>query len=51
VYGPKWIGTGRIDTRVDVVDIAPTLARLLGVPAPSASEGSILPLRVPVKAK
>jgi arylsulfatase A-like enzyme len=51
VYGPKWIGTGRIDERVEVVDIAPTLARLLGVPAPSASEGSILPLRVPVKAK
>jgi predicted AlkP superfamily pyrophosphatase or phosphodiesterase len=50
LYGPAWIGKGRIDKRVEVVDIAPTLADLLGVPAPSASEGSILPLRVPVKA-
>jgi hypothetical protein len=51
MYGPAWIGTGKIDQRVEVVDIASTLARLLGVPAPSASEGSILPLRAPVKAK
>jgi arylsulfatase A-like enzyme len=44
VYGPKWVKTGRIDARVEVADIAPTLARLLRVPAPSASEGRPLPL-------
>ena len=47
LYGPKWVKPGRIDSRVEVVDIAPTLARLLGVPAPSASEGKQLPLAAP----
>jgi hypothetical protein len=44
MYGPKWIKPGRIDARVEVVDIAPTLARVLGVPQPSSSEGKLLPL-------
>jgi arylsulfatase A-like enzyme len=44
VYGPRWVKSGRIDTRVEVADIAPTLARLLRVPAPAASEGRPLPL-------
>ena len=44
MYGPKWVKPGRIDTRVEVVDIAPTLARIVGVPAPPASEGRLLPL-------
>ena len=44
MYGPAWVKPGRIDTRVEVVDIAPTLARLLRVPAPAASEGRLLPL-------
>lgn len=44
VYGPRWIRPGRVDQRVEVVDIAPTLARLLGVAAPSSSEGKPLPL-------
>ncbi len=43
-YGPSWIGPGRVDTRVEVVDIAPTLAGLLGIAAPAASEGKRLPL-------
>ena len=30
--------------RVEVSGIAPTLARLLQVPAPSASEGVVLPI-------
>lgn len=47
VYGPPWVKAGRIDSRVEVVDIAPTLARLLGVPVPSASEGKLLPLSAP----
>lgn len=44
LYGPKWFKPGRQDTRVEVVDIAPTLARVLGVPAPSAAEGRLLPV-------
>jgi arylsulfatase A-like enzyme len=47
VYGPKWVKPGRIDSRVEVADIAPTLARLLQVPAPSSSEGRPLPLAAP----
>ncbi len=38
-YGPAWIGRARVDTRVEVVDIAPTLAALLGIAPPAASEG------------
>ena len=43
-WGPKWVSAGRRDGRVEVVDIAPTLARVLGVAAPSASEGRPLPI-------
>ena len=43
-YGPRWIARGRVDSPVEVVDIAPTLARLLGVAAPAAAEGRVLPL-------
>lgn len=46
-WGPRWLGAGRVDTRVEVTDIAPTLAKLLGLPAPSASEGKLLPLTAP----
>ena len=42
VYGPQWVKPGRVDARVEVVDIAPTLARLIGTAAPSASEGKQL---------
>jgi arylsulfatase A-like enzyme len=35
----------RIDRRVEVADLAPTLAAILGVPPPWASEGKALPLR------
>lgn len=45
VYGPKWVKPGRVDTPVEVVDIAPTLARVLQISAPSANEGRLLPLR------
>ena len=44
-YGPAWITPGRVDSRVEVVDIAPTLSQLLGIPVPAASEGSLLPVR------
>jgi arylsulfatase A-like enzyme len=46
-YGPRWVKPGRIDTRVEIVDIAPTLAAMLDVPAPAASEGRVLPLKAP----
>jgi predicted AlkP superfamily pyrophosphatase or phosphodiesterase len=47
LWGPRWVKPGRIDTPVEPLDIAPTLARLLGVPAPAASEGRLLPLGAP----
>lgn len=47
VYGPRWVRPGAIAQRVEVADIAATLARLLAVPAPAASEGKPLPLRAP----
>ncbi len=43
-WGPAWVAPGRRDGRVEVVDIAPTLARVLGVRPPAASEGKLLPL-------
>lgn len=43
LWGPRWVAPGRYDGRVDMVDLAPTLARVLGVPAPAASEGRALP--------
>lgn len=43
-YGPTWISAGRNDTRVETVDIAPTLARILGIAAPAAAEGKVLPV-------
>lgn len=46
-YGPRWVKPGRVDTPVEVVDIAPTLARWLGVPVPAAAEGKLLPLAAP----
>jgi len=47
VYGPSWVLPGRIDKRVEMADLAPTLARILGVPAPSSCEGKPLPLESP----
>jgi len=43
-WGPRWVKPGRVDSRVGVVDIAPTVARWLGVAAPSSAEGQPLPL-------
>ncbi len=44
IYGPKWVRAGRVDSTVEVVDIAPTLARILRVPLPAAAQGRPLPL-------
>jgi arylsulfatase A-like enzyme len=46
-YGPRWITPGRIESAAEVVDIAPTLAKMLQVAAPAASEGRVLPLAPP----
>ncbi|MCG2592695.1 alkaline phosphatase family protein [Ramlibacter sp. XY19] len=47
LWGPRWMKAQAVATPVQTVDIAPTLARLLGVPAPAASEGKLLPLAAP----
>ena len=47
MYGPQWIKPGRIDAPVDVVDIAPTLSRILGIAKPASSQGNLLPLAAP----
>lgn len=46
-WGPHWVGEGRADAPVQTVDVAPTLAAMLGIAAPSASEGRALPLLQP----
>lgn len=43
-WGPRWVKPGSVAGRVEVADIAPTLARVLRVAAPAASEGRPLPL-------
>ena len=42
LYGPGWIPVGTYQRRVDVADIAPTLARLLKIAPPRHSEGRVL---------
>jgi arylsulfatase A-like enzyme len=49
IYGPPWVMPGRVDRRVEVADIAPTLARILRVPVPSSCEGKPLPLETAIK--
>jgi predicted AlkP superfamily pyrophosphatase or phosphodiesterase len=46
-WGPRWIKAQAVAAPVDAVDVAPTLARLLQVPAPAASEGRPLPIAAP----
>ncbi|OYU26657.1 MAG: alkaline phosphatase [Burkholderiales bacterium PBB2] len=46
-WGPAWVGRGEVKTPVEVVDIAPTLAQILRVPAPAQSQGKPLPLPLP----
>jgi predicted AlkP superfamily pyrophosphatase or phosphodiesterase len=46
-WGPSWVPAGRVDTPVDMADLAPTLARVLGVAPPPASEGKPLPFPAP----
>jgi Type I phosphodiesterase / nucleotide pyrophosphatase len=44
VWGPAWVQPGRRADRVETADIAPTLAGVLRVGVPAASEGRPLPL-------
>jgi len=41
LYGAG-VRAGRVDRAVDVTDLAPTLARLLGVQAPASNQGEVL---------
>lgn len=47
LWGPRWVKGGQLGARVEVADIAPTLARVLGLPPPPANEGKPLPLAAP----
>ena len=47
VYGPAWYAPGRVDSRVDITSIAPTLAQLLGVARPEAAAAAVLPMAKP----
>jgi predicted AlkP superfamily pyrophosphatase or phosphodiesterase len=42
LYGPPWIKPGSYASYTEVVDLAPTLAFLLGTRPPSGSEGRVL---------
>ena len=44
LWGPSWVQPGARSVRVETADIAPTVARLLRLPPPPASEGRPLPL-------
>lgn len=44
-YGAPWVGQGQVNTPVEVADIAPTLAALLGLRAPAQSVGKPLPVQ------
>ena len=46
-YGPGLIGAARLDERVDMIDFAPTLGRLLGIDAPAGAEGRARALPAP----
>lgn len=47
LWGPRWMRAAAMPERVGIVDLAPTLARLLGVAAPAQSEGRLLPISAP----
>lgn len=44
-YGPKWVKAGHQTKRIESVDIAPTLAKIIAIKAPEKSQGQVLTLR------
>jgi predicted AlkP superfamily pyrophosphatase or phosphodiesterase len=44
-WGPGYVGQGEVKTRVEMADLAPTLAGIAGLPAPAQSQGRDLKLR------
>ncbi len=46
-WGPAWVGQGEVKTRVDMADVAPTLAGILRVRVPAQAQGKPLPLPLP----
>ena len=43
LWGPRWLAPAHVDQHVETVQLAPTLARLLGVAPPAQAEGAPLP--------
>ncbi|KQY85314.1 alkaline phosphatase family protein [Pelomonas sp. Root1444] len=44
-WGPGHVGQGEVKARVEVADLAPTLAAIAGLPAPAQAQGRDLKLR------
>lgn len=44
LWGPAWVGQGRVKTPVQPVDLAPTLVQVLQLPPLKEAQGSPLPL-------
>lgn len=44
-WGPAHVGQGEIKSRVEVADLAPTLAAIAGLPAPAQNQGRDLKLK------
>jgi predicted AlkP superfamily pyrophosphatase or phosphodiesterase len=44
-WGPGYVGQGEVKARVDMSDLAPTLAGIAGLPAPAQAQGRDLKLR------
>jgi predicted AlkP superfamily pyrophosphatase or phosphodiesterase len=42
MWGPKWVNAGQRTEAVEVVDIAPTIAKWLQIPPPATAEGKVL---------
>jgi len=44
-WGPGYVGQGEVKTRVEMTDLAPTLAAIAGLPTPAQAQGKDLKLR------
>lgn len=44
-WGPGYVGQGEVKTRVEMADLAPTLAAIAGLPAPAQAQGRDLALK------